>query len=131
MESEHRIIGRLRNCWLFSNGPQASQGVAARGAVLFEKAHCAKCHRYGDRGDTVGPDLTNVSKRFQRKEILESILFPSQVISDQYASQSIVTKSGKHYAGMAVPTGDGSFAVLQANGEKVVIARHDIDEAAH
>ncbi len=114
----------------FLNGPQASQGVAARGAVLFEKAHCVKCHRYGDRGDTVGPDLTNVSKRFQRKEILESILFPSQVISDQYASQSIVTKSGKHYAGMVAPTGDGSFAVLQANGEKVVIARHDIDEAA-
>ena len=68
----------------FLTGPQASQGVAARGAVLFEKAQCIKCHRYGDRGDTVGPDLTNVSKRFQKKEILESILFPSHVISDQY-----------------------------------------------
>ena len=83
----------------FLTGPQASQGVAARGAVLFEKAQCVKCHRYGDRGDTVGPDLTNVSKRFQKKEILESILFPSHVISDQFASQTIVTKDGKSYVG--------------------------------
>ena len=81
---------------------KASQGVAARGAMLFEKAQCVSCHRYGDRGDTVGPDLTNVSKRFQKKEILESILFPSHVISDQYASQTIVTNDGQSYAGMVV-----------------------------
>ena len=60
----------------FLTGPQGSEGVAARGAAIFEKAQCIKCHRHGTRGDTVGPDLTNVAKRFQRKEILESILFP-------------------------------------------------------
>jgi putative heme-binding domain-containing protein len=109
-------------------GPQASQGVAARGAVMFEKAQCARCHRYGDRGDTVGPDLTNVSKRFQKKEILESILFPAHVISDQYATQTIVTKSGKSYLGMVSPRGDGSLIVLQANGEKVTIAESDVAE---
>ena len=82
-----------RNQWTsqelmsYLTGPQASQAVAARGAAIFEKAQCIKCHRFGERGDTVGPDLTNVSKRFQKKEILESILFPSQVISDQYGSQ--------------------------------------------
>ena len=74
-----------------SPDPQGSHGIRSRGAAIFEKAQCIKCHRYGDRGDTVGPDLTNVAKRFQKKEILESILFPSQVISDQYASQTIVT----------------------------------------
>ena len=79
---------------LFERVRRPPQGVR-RGAVLFEKAQCVKCHRYGDRGDTVGSDLTNVSRRFQQKEILESILFPSQVISDQYASQIIVTKRGR------------------------------------
>jgi putative heme-binding domain-containing protein len=113
----------------FLTGPQATQGVAARGATLFEKVQCIKCHRYGERGDTVGPDLTNVSKRFQTKEILESILFPSQVISDQFASQTIVTKDGKSYAGMVAPTGDGSFTVLQANGEKVVIPESEIEQS--
>lgn len=113
----------------FLTGPQASQGVAARGAALFEKAHCIKCHRYGDRGDSVGPDLTNVSKRFQKKEILESILFPSHVISDQYASQMIITKDGKNLLGMVAPGGDGSLIVLQANGEKTIIPEDDVEEA--
>ncbi|MBI3836567.1 MAG: HEAT repeat domain-containing protein [Planctomycetia bacterium] len=113
----------------FLTGPQAIQGVAARGAVLFEKAYCSKCHRFGDRGDTVGPDLTNISKRFQKKEILESILFPSHVISDQYGTRAIVTKGGKTYVGMVAPAGDGSLVVLQANGEKATIAEEDVEES--
>jgi putative heme-binding domain-containing protein len=109
-------------------GPQASQGMAARGAVLFEKAQCVKCHRHGDRGDTVGPDLTNVSRRFQKKEILESILFPSHVISDQYASKSVITKEGRRYMGMVAPAGDGSLVVLQINGEKVTVPEDAVEE---
>jgi putative heme-binding domain-containing protein len=114
----------------FLTGSQASHGVAARGAALFEKAQCIRCHRFGDRGDTVGPDLTNISKRFQKKEILESILFPSQVISDQFASQTIVTKSGKTYVGMVSPRGDGSLIVLQVNGEKAHVREADVAESS-
>ena len=46
--------------------------VVQRGAVVFEKAQCAKCHRFGAGGETMGPDLTQVSKRFSTQEILES-----------------------------------------------------------
>jgi putative membrane-bound dehydrogenase-like protein len=113
----------------FLTGPQGAQGVPARGAALFEKAHCILCHRYGDRGDTVGPDLTNISKRFQKKEILESILFPSHVISDQFASQTITTTNGKSYVGMVSPRGDGSLVVLQSNGEKAHIPEKQVAEA--
>ena len=76
----------------------------------------------------MGPDLTNVSKRFQTKEILESILFPSQVISDQYGSQTIITVDGKTVSGMVAPSGDGSLVVLQANGEKLTIADEDVEQ---
>jgi putative heme-binding domain-containing protein len=113
----------------FLTGPQASQGNAARGAVLFEKAQCVKCHRFGDRGDALGPDLTNVSKRFQKKEILESILFPSQVISDQFAGRTIITKDGKTITGLTAPSGDGSLVVLQPNGQKLVIVEADVEQS--
>jgi putative heme-binding domain-containing protein len=73
--------------------------------------------------------LTNVSKRFQKKEILEAILFPSQVISDQFSSQTIVTKNGKSYTGMVAPRGDGALTMLTASGEKVVIAERDVEQA--
>src|SRR5690606_36165189 len=69
------------------------QGSAARGAEVFVKARCASCHRYGDVGETIGPDLTSLSRRFLVKEILDSILYPSQVISDQYRAHVVVTDS--------------------------------------
>ncbi len=114
----------------YLTGPDGSSGVAQRGAQIFEKAQCVKCHRYGNRGDTVGPDLTNVRKRFQTKEILESVLFPSQVISDQYASQTVITNDGKTYAGLVAPGAGGTVVVLQANGEKVEIPEDEIDQQA-
>ncbi len=105
---------------------EGSQGNVDRGSVVFEKAQCVKCHRYGIRGEGIGPDLSNVSSRFQKKEILESVIFPSQVISDQFAAKSVITSDGKTFTGLVGPTGDG-VVVLQANGEKVNVAKSDID----
>src|SRR5690606_1267117 len=107
--------------------PAAAEGDAARGAVVFEKAQCIKCHRYGTRGEGIGPDLTNVSKRFQKKEILESVAYPSLVISDQFAAKSVVTTDGQTFTGLVGETGDG-VVVLQANGEKANVAKSDIEE---
>lgn len=103
-------------------------GDVARGAATFQKAQCAKCHRHGTRGEAIGPDLSTVGQRFQRKEILESIVFPSHVISDQYASKSVVTNDGLIYTGLVAPSGDDAVTILQASGEKVAISRDDIAE---
>ena len=109
---------------------EGTSGDASNGAKVFQKAQCAKCHRFGGRGEGVGPDLSMISQRFQRKEILESILFPSQVISDQYASKTVVTNGGKTYAGLVVPAGDEAIVVLQSNGEKTTVDNDDISETA-
>ena len=111
----------------YLTGPEGSHGDPEAGAKVFAKAQCIKCHRYGDRGEGVGPDLTTVSRRFQKKEILESILFPSQVISDQYASKTIITTDGRSINGLVAPQPDGSLVVLQSNTEKVTIAASDVE----
>ncbi len=109
------------------DGPAVAAASAERGAAVFEKAQCIKCHRYGTRGEGIGPDLTNVSKRFQRKEILESVVFPSLVISDQFAGKTVLTTDGKVYTGLVGMTGDG-VVVLQPNGEKVEVPQSEIDQ---
>jgi putative heme-binding domain-containing protein len=111
----------------FLAGDESAAGSLDRGSVVFEKAQCAKCHRYGTRGEGIGPDLSNVSSRFQRKEILESVIFPSQVISDQFGAKTVLTSDGRSYTGIVGPTGDG-VVVLQANAEKVSIAKTEIEE---
>jgi putative heme-binding domain-containing protein len=103
-------------------------GAADRGAAVFAKAQCAKCHRYGDVGESMGPDLTSLSKRFMKKEILQSIVFPSHVVSDQYASKAVATTRGRLLTGIVAPGPGGGVIVLQANGEKVEVPRNEIEE---
>lgn len=119
----HELLGYL-------TGDSATGGNPRQGEAIFAKAQCVKCHRFGNKGDGVGPDLTTVSQRFQRKEILESLLFPSQVISDQYASKTITTSEGQTITGIVAPLGGSAVAVLQANGEKVTIQKDEISETA-
>jgi putative membrane-bound dehydrogenase-like protein len=117
---------------LFSylNSAEALQVGTASGREVFVKSQCAACHRFGDFGESIGPDLTTVSQRFQKKEILESILHPSQVISDQYASRTVITRDGRSVIGIVAPQADGSLIVLQASGEKARIAKDEIDDVA-
>ena len=50
----------------------------------YEAAQCVLCHKFGNDGGAVGPDLTAVSSRFNRHDILESIIEPSKVVSEQF-----------------------------------------------
>ena len=103
------------------------KGDPSRGKLVFEKAACVKCHRFGGRGESIGPDLSSVAMRFQRREILESILHPSQVISDQYAAKTVTTVDGKVLMGMVAPQGDDAYIVLQPNAQKVTLAKTNIE----
>ena len=60
------------------------------------------CHRMGEEGGSVGPELTAVSSRFSRRDILESILEPSKVISEQYANTDITLNNGSTVSGRVV-----------------------------
>ncbi|MGD9646176.1 MAG: HEAT repeat domain-containing protein, partial [Pirellulales bacterium] len=126
--------GSEENKWTFDelltflSGDEGSHGDARRGAAAFEKGQCIKCHRFGSRGEGIGPDLSGVSRRFQKKEVLESVIYPSQVISDQYASKTVVTTDGLTYTGIVAPSGENAIVVLQPNAEKVVIPKDEVDE---
>ncbi|MEX0585820.1 MAG: HEAT repeat domain-containing protein, partial [Pirellulales bacterium] len=110
----------------FLDSPAGQTGSPSRGAEVFRTAQCVSCHRFNGQGEGIGPDLTAVSQRFQRKEILESIVYPAQVVSDQYASQ-IVTANGRTYIGIAARQPDGSLIVLQSDGQKAQIAAAEIE----
>jgi putative heme-binding domain-containing protein len=111
----------------FLDSKEGKAGSPSRGAQVFRDGQCINCHRFNGRGEHIGPDLTTVSQRFTKKEILESIIYPSQVVSDQYASK-IVIANGRSYTGIAVKNADGSMTVLQSNGQKAQIAAAEIED---
>ncbi len=98
----------------------------ARGAAVFDKAACVKCHRMGPKGEAMGPDLTSTPHRLQDRELLEAIVFPSQSIADDYSSNSIATTDGRVFTGV-VNQAAGKVTVLQANGEKIALTRKEIE----
>src|SRR4051812_1381988 len=70
-----------------------------RGRKLYAAVACATCHRFGPEGGGVGPDLTAVAGRFGVRDLLEAIVEPSKVISDQYAAIAIAKKDGRVVTG--------------------------------
>lgn len=106
--------------------PRGTKGDVAKGKLAFTKANCVKCHKYGPEGEGIGPDLSTLAKRFKRSEVLEAIVEPSKVISDQYRSSQITTLAGKSYIGLAAEQG-GTITILLQDGTKETIKASDVD----
>ena len=73
-----------------------------RGRALFGATSCFACHRFGNEGGSNGPDLTAAAGRFSVRDLLESIVEPSKVVSDQYQAVVITTLDGKSVAGRII-----------------------------
>ncbi len=82
------------------------------GKNVFQQAGCAQCHRFAGNGGTVGPDLEGVGKRLTAAQVLESILLPSKVIAEGYASHEIETTDGESFTG-SIEREDGEAIVLR------------------
>jgi len=102
-----------------------------RGRALFSATNCYGCHRFSNEGGSVGPDLTGLSGRFSARDILESVLDPNKVISDQYAAVQIVTTEGKIVVGRIVNL-NGDTVMVNTNmlnpNAMETIARPTIEE---
>ena len=70
-----------------------------RGRQLYSAVACAACHRFVNEGGSVGPDLTGVVGRYSVRDLLESIVEPNKVISDQYQAIIIHTADGRVVTG--------------------------------
>jgi putative heme-binding domain-containing protein len=82
-----------------------------RGRQMFGAATCFACHRFDNQGGSVGPDLTILSGRFSRRDVLESVMEPSKQISDQYGSVRVLTTDGKVVVGRIINLAGDSFQV--------------------
>ena len=125
--------------WTVAESLEAMKGGLSerdyhRGRNLFYAAQCGACHRFDGNGGFIGPDLTSVSSRLSHKDLLENIIHPSRVISDQYGSHLVSTADGRELLGRVVPGGkeDPAGSVrLHTNdiqAEPVLILKGDIEE---
>ncbi len=82
------------------------------GEAMFRATMCLACHRFNDDGGGIGPDLTGAANRYTLRDLLENIIDPSKVVSDQYDSQLISTKDGGSLLGRVVQQEGGELKVM-------------------
>jgi len=100
----------------YSRGHQKHLNVE-RGRKVFHLSKCVNCHVFGTEGRGGGPDLSTIVSRFRRREILESIMFPSRVISDQYTALNLQMLDGTKITGMLTGEDDMTLTLINASGE--------------
>lgn len=103
----------------------------SNGQKMFTITGCYKCHRFSGIGGIVGPDLTAVGRRFNARNILESILEPDKVISDQYEATVFVTDSGQQIIGRVVNLNNDTLMVSENMlnpGKLTTISRGEVEE---
>lgn len=73
-----------------------------RGRRAFIDTQCYACHRLGNTGGAVGPELGALLSKYSRRELLESLIEPSKVISEQYQNLRVFLKNGEEVTGRLV-----------------------------
>jgi putative heme-binding domain-containing protein len=101
------------------------------GEKMYAATRCIVCHRFSAEGGATGPDLTEAAGRFSLKDLCESIVEPSKVISDQYKASTVTTSSGKVYTGRIVTETKDVLTILTdpEDSTKVIeVKKSDVDE---
>ncbi|MCP4171274.1 MAG: c-type cytochrome [Fuerstiella sp.] len=83
-----------------------------RGMQAFVKARCNQCHVVAGHGINLGPDLTDVAKRYKGEKLLQQILDPSSEINKKYQNHQFVLESGRVVAGVIVDESSAELKVV-------------------
>ena len=102
------------------------------GRRMFQATGCFQCHRFAGRGGIVGPDLSALGRRFNMKDMLESIIEPSKEVSDQYVSTVFLMDTGRQVIGRVINLLNENVMVcenLLAPGVMTVVSRDEVDDS--
>lgn len=81
-----------------------------KGYELFRK-NCANCHKFDKEGAEIGPELTQIGKKFDKAGLLDAIVNPSASMAFGYEPLIVTTKDKNTYYGFLV--GDGETLTLK------------------
>ncbi|MEQ6120181.1 PVC-type heme-binding CxxCH protein [Reichenbachiella sp. MALMAid0571] len=115
-----------------SGGKQLSTSniSALKGDIVSgEKAFmtkCITCHKIGDKGMDIGPNLSGVGEKYDQAALLDAIINPSAAIVFGYQPVMVKTKSGQAIYGFLLSEGE-TTVIKDMTGNQTVIQSNDIE----
>lgn len=107
-----------------------AHGDARRGAVIFGQptSACLSCHKVGERGGAVGPDLTKVGLCLKPAEIVEALYWPDRTVKEEYRAIAVTTTAGKLIQGIVRKDAASDLTLVDVLGKTHQIPKNEIDE---
>ncbi len=94
----------------------AAAGLKGRnfeqGKAMYASTLCANCHKMKGDGGNIGPDLTGAGQRYTLADMMDNIIEPSKVISDQYGTEQLEMKDGSTVVGRVIVEENGKAFVM-------------------
>ena len=107
-------------------------GDPTRGEALFfdpQGVNCVQCHSVAGRGtSTIGPDLTGLASKYDRGELIRSVLEPSSRIAIGYQPVIVATTEGKVYSGVVRVETEAELELADADAKVTRIPKSKIAE---
>lgn len=100
------------------------KGNPLNGEKIFSSM-CSSCHKYGNIGYEVGPNLTEISRK-SKATVMYDILDPNAALDPKYVHHRIESKNGDVHTGIIANETDQSVTIHKMGGEKVNIRKSDM-----
>jgi len=104
---------------------QASKD-AQRGLAVYQK-NCSACHRVGNEGKKIGPELDGVGLRGPER-LIEDLLDPSRNVDQAFRATLLTTVDGRVVSGLVLREEGNVLILADAEGKEVRVPMDEIDE---
>lgn len=103
---------------------------AKRGEEIFrrESLKCVACHRVGDHGPRVGPNLAAIGAASPLDYIIDSLVHPAKNVKEGYQTLVVLTDDGRVLTGIQVSRSDDELVLRDALDREVRVPTAEIDE---
>lgn len=101
-------------------------GDAAAGRELFSK-RCAQCHKLGDLGHVVGPDLASLTDK-SVAAIVTAVLDPNRAVEAKFLQFGALTTTGQTHAGILTNETATSVTLLAAEAKAATLLRNELED---
>lgn len=102
------------------------EGDQLWGVQTFQE-RCAQCHRMGEDGVDLGPNLTEVFRK-SAETLLHDIVDPNAAVDEAYMSYTVETDDGELYTGIVLQESADFVELRDASGAELRFPRGEISD---
>lgn len=136
-KSQYSVIVQLRAGLVAGEAADVEQVLAAmpqasakRGELLFRHPQgpgCYRCHTVDGSRNGFGPGLAELGRRVSLRQIVQSLVEPSAVITEGFRLQTVLTKDGLQHSGVLLEESGLTLTLGLPTGERLSLPREQIE----